>query len=137
MPDQFTREKRSEIMRAVRGADTAPEMIVRRLVHALGYRYRLHVRSLPGAPDLVFPGRGKVIFVHGCFWHRHRCRNGRSMPASRVAYWRAKFDRNKKRDQANRRRLKRSGWRVLVIWECQLRDIETVEQRIVDFLDGD
>ena len=108
-------------MRAVKGADTKPEMIVRRMVHALGYRYRLHVRSLPGAPDLVFPRLKKVIFVHGCFWHRHRCQAGQSMPASKVEYWEAKFAANRRRDQRHRRQLRSLGWQVLVIWECQLR----------------
>jgi DNA mismatch endonuclease (patch repair protein) len=121
MADVFTPEQRSAVMRAVKGADTKPEMIVRRMVHALGYRYRLHVRSLPGAPDLVFPRLKKVIFVHGCFWHRHRCEAGQSMPASKVEYWEAKFAANRRRDQRHRRQLRSLGWQVLVIWECQLR----------------
>jgi len=134
MTDQFTPEKRREIMRAVHSKDTSPEMCVRRLVHGLGYRYRLHVRALPGSPDLVFVSRRKVIFVHGCFWHRHTCRNGRSMPSSRVAYWQAKFERNRKRDQRNRRNLRKAGWAVLVLWECQLKDPERLAERITVFL---
>lgn len=121
MADVFTPQQRSAVMRAVKGADTKPEMTVRRLVHALGYRYRLHVRSLPGAPDLVFPRLRKVIFVHGCFWHRHRCDAGRSMPASKVDYWEAKFAANRRRDQRHRRQLRALGWEVMVVWECQLR----------------
>lgn len=121
MADVFTPEQRSAVMRAVKGADTKPEMIVRRMVHALGYRYRLHVRSLPGAPDLVFPRLRKVIFVHGCFWHRHRCEAGQSMPASKIDYWQAKFAANRRRDQRRRRQLRALGWDVFVVWECQLR----------------
>ena len=135
MTDVFSRRKRSEIMKAVRGRDTKPEMVVRKLVWRLGGRYRLHVRSLPGSPDLVFHSRRKVIFVHGCFWHRHRCADGRSMPASRVAYWKRKFERNKARDSRDRRRLVRMGWRVLIIWECQTRSPATLVSRIREFLD--
>ena len=134
MPDVFSRRKRSEVMRAVRGQDTKPEMVVRRLVHGLGFRYRLHDRNLPGHPDLVFPFRGKIIFVHGCFWHRHRCEAGQSMPASRVDYWRAKFERNRSRDVKVRRQLVRSGWRVLVIWECQTRNLDRLRKRVKTFL---
>jgi len=121
-------------MRAVHSEGTKPEMIIRRMVHRLGYRYRLHVRSLPGAPDLVFSSRRKVIFVHGCFWHRHNCPNGRSMPASRTSYWQPKLENNKRRDIRNRRALRKFGWAILVIWECQLRDCEKLEQRIMAFL---
>jgi len=136
MADVFTPQQRSAVMRAVRGADTKPEMIVRRLVHALGYRYRLHVRALPGAPDLVFAGRKKVIFVHGCFWHRHRCEAGRSMPASKVEYWQAKFAANERRDRRHRRQLQALGWKVLVLWECQIgpRKLERLKQKIERFL---
>ena len=136
MADVFTPQQRSAVMRAVRGADTKPEMIVRRLVHALGYRYRLHVRALPGAPDLVFPSRKKVIFVHGCFWHRHRCEAGRSMPASKVEYWQAKFAANQRRDRRHRRQLQILGWKVLVLWECQIgpRKLERLKQKIERFL---
>ena len=134
MADQFTAKKRSEIMRAVRSSDTKPEMVVRRLVHSLGYRYRLHRRSLPGTPDLVFPRLRKVIFVHGCFWHRHSCRNGRSMPSSRASYWQSKLERNKIRDRKNRQALRRAKWEVLVLWECQLRNHEKLEARVIQFL---
>ncbi len=123
-------------MRAVRGADTRPEMVVRRLVHRLGYRYRLHVRALPGSPDLVFPARRKVILVHGCFWHRHACKEGRSTPASRVDYWSEKFAKNVRRDYQNRRRLRKLGWQVLVVWECQTlsRGAERLHKRLSEFL---
>ena len=114
-------------MRAVRSKDTAPELAVRRLAHALGYRFRLHRRDLPGSPDLVFPGRRKVIFVHGCFWHRHGlggtggCPRGRSTPATRRDFWEAKFARNVARDRRARRLLNADGWGVMVVWECRTR----------------
>src|SRR5438477_9336664 len=103
---------------AVKSGDTKPELAVRRLVHALGYRFRLHVRSLPGAPDLVFPRLRKVIFVSGCFWHRHTCGRCR-IPSTRRAYWLAKIDRNAARDRRVQRALRRLGWGVMVVWECQ------------------
>jgi DNA mismatch endonuclease (patch repair protein) len=121
MPDQFTPAERSRVMRAVKSGDTKPELVVRRLVHALGYRFRLHRRDMPGQPDLVFPRLGKVIQVHGCFWHRHSCEAGQSTPATRLDYWNAKFARNVDRDRRNLRRLRRLGWSVLVVWECQTR----------------
>jgi DNA mismatch endonuclease (patch repair protein) len=102
----------------VKSRDTTPEMIVRRLVHALGYRYRLHVRSLPGAPDLVFPRLRKVIFVSGCFWHMHSCGRCR-IPTARRGYWTKKLERNRARDKRVQRALRRAGWGVLVVWECQ------------------
>jgi DNA mismatch endonuclease, patch repair protein len=118
MADTFTKAERSRIMAAVKGKDTAPELIVRRLVHAFGYRYRLHVRSLPGCPDLVLPRLRKVILVSGCFWHMHSCGRCR-IPATRRGYWVAKLERNVSRDGRNRRALRRAGWQVLVVWECQ------------------
>ena len=136
MPDQFSPAERSRVMRAVRSGDTTPELVVRRMVHALGYRYRLHARDLPGRPDLVLPRLGKAIFVHGCFWHRHACDAGRSTPASRVEYWQAKFARNVERDRSNLRKLRRLGWSVLVVWECQTRAArrEVFQRRIGRFL---
>jgi len=122
-------------MSRIRGKDTKPEMIVRRLVHAAGYRYRLHRRDLPGCPDLVFPGRGKVIFVHGCFWHRHRCRYGRSMPSTRKAFWKRKLEANRARDRKNRRALRRQGWDVFVVWECQTKRPDWLLPRLVNFLE--
>lgn len=119
MPDPFTPTERRRIMQAVKSGDTKPEMIVRRLVHRLGYRYRLHVADLPGKPDLVLPRLKLVIFVHGCFWHRHHCRSGQSLPASRVDYWGPKFERTVCRDRRNARKLRRLGWRVVTVWECQ------------------
>ncbi len=137
MPDQFTKSERSRVMRAVKSTDTTPELVVRRLVHALGYRFRLHRRDLPGRPDIVLPRLGKAIFVHGCFWHRHRCEAGQSTPATRVDYWQAKFDRNVARDRRTLRRLRREGWTVLVVWECQTRAAkrEALRNRIQRFLE--
>lgn len=131
--DRLTPKQRGSVMAAVKGKNTKPEFAVRRMLFSLGYRYRLHRRSLPGAPDIVFPSRKKVIFVHGCFWHRHSC-NGFRMPKSRVEFWTAKFERNAKRDAANRRRLRRLGWKSFVIWECQLRNPDAVQRSLTAFL---
>jgi DNA mismatch endonuclease (patch repair protein) len=110
-------------------------MLVRKLVFALGYRYRLHQKNLPGCPDLVFRPRHKVIFVHGCFWHRHaRCALAR-MPKSRLGFWKPKLEGNKQRDKRNNRTLARQGWKVLTIWECQLGDTARISLRIRRFLD--
>lgn len=135
MTDTLTKEQRSERMGRVRGRDTRPEWIVRRLVHGLGYRYRLHARDLPGRPDLVFRGRRKVIFVHGCFWHRHDCHLAR-LPKSNLDFWIPKLTANRARDIANLAALEAAGWRALVVWECELRDTNTLATRIADFLDG-
>ena len=136
MADLFSRAERSRIMRCVKSGDTTPEMVVRRLVHGLGYRYRLQNRDLPGSPDLVLPRLGKAIFVHGCFWHRHACGAGQSTPASRGEYWQAKFARNVLRDRSNLRKLRRLGWSVLVVWECQtsVRKRESLQRRVERFL---
>lgn len=136
--DTLTPEQRSERMGRIRGRDTTPEMAVRRLVSSLGYRYRLHVRRLPGRPDLAFAGRRKVIFVHGCFWHRHgarRCRLAR-LPKSRLGFWLPKLGSNSERDRRNLAALRREGWRVLVVWECQLRSLDILSRRIQRFLEA-
>lgn len=132
--DTLKSGERSRIMSLVRAKDTRPEKIVRSLVHSLGYRYLIHVRSLPGSPDLVFPSRRAVIFVSGCFWHRHTCPNGRRLPKTRTRWWREKLEANRRRDQAQHRKLRRRGWRVMVIWECQLRDLPRVARRVKRFL---
>lgn len=121
MTDVFTPAQRSRVMRAVRGSQTGPEMVVQELVRALGYRPRCHDETLPGRPDLVFRRRRKAIFVHGCFWHRHRCEAGRSLPASNREYWQAKFRRNVRRDRRALADLRAAGWQVLVVWECQTK----------------
>jgi DNA mismatch endonuclease Vsr len=124
---------RRKNMAAIRGVGTKPEMLVRRTAHALGYRFRLHAKDLPGRPDLVFPGRHKVIFVHGCFWHRHGCRHS-VLPRTRQEWWQAKLEGNAARDRRDQDALRALGWRVLVLWECELRDVEGLRSLIVDFL---
>nr|WP_295559204.1 very short patch repair endonuclease [uncultured Hyphomicrobium sp.] len=124
----------SEHMARIRKVDTKPEMIVRQLVHAMGYRFRLHRRDLPGAPDLVFPSRRKVIFVHGCFWHRHDCPDGRKIPRSKPEYWIPKLERNKQRDKTSVAQLEKLGWQTLTLWECQLKDLDQLRGAITQFL---
>lgn len=134
--DIVSPERRSEIMRKVRSKNTSAEWVVRHLVHSLGYRYRLHRRDLPGKPDLVFAGRKKVMYVHGCFWHAHEgCKRAR-VPEANRDYWRAKIERNAQRDAAHMAALTGAGWQVMVIWECELRDVVELEARIREFLDG-
>ncbi len=113
--------------------DTAPEMVVRRLLHTAGYRYRLHRRDLPGKPDIVFPTRRKAIFVHGCFWHAHGCKIGRP-PKSRPEFWVPKLERNRLRDRENIQALEEAGWNVLVVWQCETRDLKSLATRLITFL---
>lgn len=120
-------------MQAVKGKDTKPEWIIRRLLHSAGYRYRLHVKELPGKPDLVFPGRSKVIFVHGCFWHGHHCARGDRPPKTNAAYWTAKIERNKIRDRQHIATLRRQGWKVRTVWECELKK-PAIVARLKSFL---
>jgi DNA mismatch endonuclease (patch repair protein) len=132
--DHVDRKKRSLIMAAVHSKDTSPELAVRKIVHGLGYRYRLHVGTLAGRPDLVFPARRKVIFVHGCFWHRHRnCRYATS-PKTRRKFWEAKFAANVARDRRTERELRRKDWAVLAVWQCELKNAERLTGRLDDFL---
>lgn len=133
--DPFDKTKRSAVMRRVKGKDTRPEMQVRRLLHAAGYRYRLHRRDLPGTPDLAFPGRRKAIFVHGCFWHGHDCRRGARQPKTNAEYWRAKIARNRERDAQNRAALAGLGWGSLTVWECELKQ-DGLLTRLEDFLES-
>lgn len=132
--DSVTKEKRSEIMSKVRSKNTSPELAVRKLLFSLGYRYRLHAKNLPGKPDLVFPGRKKVIFVHGCFWHYHDCKTGH-IPKSRLDYWKPKLTTRRQRDATNVAALIGMGWRVLVLWECEISDLKRVEILVREFLD--
>lgn len=135
MVDSIDQAARSALMSKIRGKNTRPELIVRKLVYAAGYRYRLHVRKLPGSPDLVFAGRKKVIFVHGCFWHLHdNCKAAR-IPKTRVEYWSEKLNGNKLRDKRSVVALHQEGWGILVIWECELRDLEILRRKICIFLD--
>lgn len=128
MADIVDTATRSRMMSAIRGKDTSPEMSVRRYLHACGLRYRLHVRALPGQPDLVFPGYRTVIFVHGCFWHRHPGCRFATTPATRAEFWAAKFAQNVARDQAKAAALMAMGWQVLTIWECEARDPLVLDQ---------
>ena len=128
---------RSEIMRRVRGKDTLPEMKVRRLLHGLGCRYRLHRKDLPGKPDIVFPGKRAVIFVHGCFWHGHYCKHGSRTPKTNVDYWKDKIRRNVERDTEHLSNLDSSGWRVFVVWECETTNEEGLRRKLVTFLNGE
>lgn len=136
MTDIYSISKRSEVMSRVRATDTKPEMLVRQLVHGLGYRFRLHREGLPGRPDLVFPRHRRVIFVHGCFWHQHGGCAKASIPASNNAFWEAKLSRNVERDQENVTALCRIGWQALVIWECETRDRTVLAARVRAFLES-
>ena len=124
----------TERMQRIRKTDSKPEMIVRRLVHAMGYRYRLHESSLPSTPDLVLPRHRKVILVHGCFWHRHDCADGRKLPRSKPEYWGPKLERNRRRDEVNVARLHELGWHVLVLWECEIANTRLLERTVAKFL---
>lgn len=131
----FSATQRS--MQSNRGKDTKPEMIVRRLLHALGYRYRLHRKELPGRPDLVFPSRRKIIFVHGCYWHQHGCQRSSVTPKTNEIFWQNKFSRNVERDATNIQRLASLGWTSLVVWECELKDRDALRLMLEDFLRSD
>ncbi len=135
MADTLDPSRRSENMRRIKAQNTKPEMMVRRLLHSLGYRYRLHAKELPGKPDIVFRRRKRAIFVHGCFWHQHeQCREGR-LPGTRPEYWVPKLGRNVERDRNNSAQLMRAGWQVLTIWECEVVDYEALKQSLRSFLD--
>ena len=133
MVDTLSPEQRSALMSRIRGKDTKPELALRRALHALGYRYRLHGRGLPGRPDLVFRQRRCAIFVHGCFWHRHGCAKA-TTPKSRQDYWLPKFAANVERDRRNHARLEEAGWRVFVAWECEVAKDANLLARIAAFL---
>jgi DNA mismatch endonuclease (patch repair protein) len=139
MTDKISAERRSENMRRIRSKDMKPEMTVRRIVHGMGYRYRLHRKDLPGKPDLVFSSRRKVIFVHGCFWHQHgdpACLDGR-LPKSNTGYWNAKLQRTMERDAKNQRKLASLGWETLLVWECECRDKTALLRKLKAFLEND
>jgi DNA mismatch endonuclease (patch repair protein) len=133
--DVFTHEQRSAVMARIRGKDTKPEIIVRSMAHALGYRFRLHRRDLPGTPDLVFPRLEKIIFVHGCFWHQHPGCRYAYQPKSNSPFWKAKFSDNRTRDDRALKTLRSLGWKVLVVWECQTHKPEQLLGRIRKFLE--
>ena len=136
MVDVLSPEQRHKCMSRIRSTDTKPEILVRKLVHRLGYRFRLHCGDLPGKPDLVLRRHKKVIFVHGCFWHMHDdsdCKLSR-LPKSRLNYWKPKLIYNKNRDKRNIETLKKEGWSVLTVWECQLKDIDVLKRKLTEFL---
>ncbi|XBQ16166.1 MAG: very short patch repair endonuclease [Oceanicaulis sp.] len=132
--DVFSPAERSAVMAKVRQKNTGPELTVRRLAHRMGYRFRLHRKDLPGSPDIVFPGRKKAVFVHGCFWHGHDCPRGSRKPKQNAAYWSAKIARNTARDAEAEAGLRALGWDVLIVWECGLKDLDATAQTLAEFL---
>jgi len=133
---QETAEQRSRIMRCVKSKDTTPELVVRKISHSLGYRHRLYRKDLPGKPDLVFPSRKKIIFVHGCFWHGHKCKRGDRLPKSNRDYWVKKIKSNMDRDKLHIEELNNQGWSVLIVWECEVKNLHTLTQKIAEFING-
>lgn len=132
--DTRTPDQRRRIMQAVKSRNTAPELMVRRLLHAMGYRFRLHRKDLPGRPDIVLPKHRKVVFVHGCFWHAHGCPKGQP-PKSRHDYWLPKLEANVNRDRAKIAELQQLGWSVLVVWQCETKDVDALRLRLQAFVD--
>ncbi|MBI4383153.1 MAG: DNA mismatch endonuclease Vsr [Nitrospinae bacterium] len=136
--DKIPAEKRSSNMRAIRSKDTGPELVVRRLLRRLGFTgYRIHAKELPGKPDIVFIGRRKAIFVHGCFWHGHGCKEGRRKPKSNLAYWLPKIKRNRKRDATHMIELTRLGWSALAVWECEINATTALVEQLLAFVRND
>jgi DNA mismatch endonuclease (patch repair protein) len=133
--DTRTPEQRRRIMQAVKPKNTIPELVVRKLLHAMGYRFRLHRIDLPGTPDIVLPKYRKVIFVHGCFWHRHGCRKGQ-LPKSRLDYWRPKLEKNVARDRTKLEQLRSLGWEALVVWQCETPDRDALRVKLQEFVDA-
>jgi len=121
LSDIYSKQKRSQIMSKISGKNTKPEIIIRKIAHNLGYRFRLHKKDLPGKPDLVFPKYKKVIFVNGCFWHGHSKCSRSNLPTTRKMFWKEKIENNKKRDKTNKTKLKKLGWDYLVIWQCEIK----------------
>ena len=136
-PDTLTPAERGERMARIRGKDTGPERRVRTILTALGFRYRLHYSKLPGRPDIAFPGRRKVIWVHGCFWHRHPGCGLARLPKSKLDFWKPKLEDNRSRDLRNETKVRAAGWDTLVVWECELSDESSLATRLKDFVDGD
>lgn len=134
--DSLTPSERSDRMRLVKSADTKPEIKLRQIVWSMGYRYRKNRKDIFGRPDLAFIGRKRVIFLHGCFWHRHDCNSGRRVPKSNVVFWENKFEQNVRRDVAVMKKLEEEGWQVLVIWECELANRAQVERKVSGFIDA-
>lgn len=134
MADVFSPEQRSRVMRQVKSQDTSTEMTIRRMVWRMGFRYRLHRKDLPGAPDLVFVGKRKIIFVHGCFWHGHDCTRGGRIPKSNRDYWLTKIGKNRTRDRGYQTALQEAGWKVMIVWECELKNKEAIAEKLYIFL---
>ena len=134
MSDVFSRKKRSWIMARISGSNTKPEIVVRKILYGLGFRYRLNVRKLPGTPDIVLSKHSKVVFVHGCFWHGHKGCKRSTRPTTNVAFWNRKIDKNIDRDKKVLKELRRLGWKPLVIWECQTKKPEALGKRLIRFL---
>lgn len=134
MTDNLTAEQRKKNMTAIRSRHTKPEMIVRSIVHRLGFRFRLHDAKLPGKPDIVLPRHKKIILVHGCFWHIHDCKRGNVTPKTNVEYWQTKRFRNVARDKENLAVYKKEGWKTLIIWECEIKDTDRLERKLKRFL---
>ena len=132
--DTVDPKKRSEIMSHIRGKNTKPELLIRSLLHRSGFRFRIHRRDLPGNPDIVLPKYKTVIFVHGCFWHGHDCKRGARLPKTNRDYWETKITRNRERDQQHDEELRRKGWRILVVWECQTKEPQAIAGQIKNFL---
>lgn len=132
--DVFTKEKRSKIMSKIKGKDTRPEKVVRSLLHQMGYRFRLHRRDLPGNPDIVLPKHKKVIFVHGCFWHGHDGCPRAKRPSTNKKFWNEKLTKNIERDKKNQKELLKLGWQPLVVWQCQIKDLENLNEKIIHFI---
>lgn len=135
--DVLTKKQRSYCMSRIRGKDTKPEIAVRKIIHNLGYRYSLHKKNLPGCPDIVLSSHQKIIFVNGCWWHRHNCKLGRRSPKSHLSYWLPKLRANKERHIRNVKKLRNQGWKVLNVWECQTRNSEKLVDRLSKFLNYD
>lgn len=136
MVDHLTKEMRSWNMARIRSKDTKPEMIVRSLLHRAGYRFRLHSKDLPGKPDIVLPKYATVIFVHGCFWHRHKGCNRCTTPSTNSDYWFAKFKRNISNDKQHRKELKQMGWKPIIVWECEIKNIDKLARKLKLLLDN-
>ncbi len=135
MADVLTKEQRSFNMSQIRGKNTKPEIIVRSIVHGIGFRYSLHKNNLPGKPDIVLSRHKKIIFVHGCFWHMHKCKYGKVKPATNTNFWQEKRQGNVERDKRNIKQLKKLGWQILIIWECQTKRPEKIVSKIKEFLE--
>lgn len=133
MAEHITKAQRSRNMARVKNKNTAPELVVRKILHRLGFRFRLHRSDLPGNPDVVLPRHRKIILVHGCFWHGHDCPRGKR-PSTKQEFWNPKLDKNQQRDKANQEKLRELGWQVLVVWECQVKDTDKLTELLSDFM---